>query len=99
MNLLQNIIQNVFGAPATREYPFVKRETFEGARGHITMDPNLCIYCGICAKKCPTNALAVDKDPKSWTLDPFKCIICNACVEVCPKKCIYMNKDHRAPQD
>ena len=97
MNLLRNIFQNLFGTPATRMYPFTKRTPPEGARGHITMNPDVCVYCGICGKKCPSNAIVTEREPKSWTLDPYKCIVCNVCVEVCPKKCIYMSTEHRSP--
>ncbi|MFA5034550.1 MAG: 4Fe-4S dicluster domain-containing protein [Candidatus Margulisiibacteriota bacterium] len=90
VNLLKLIFMNLFRQPATRLYPFVKREPFKGGRFSLDMDPALCIYCGICQRRCPANAIVVSREPKSWTMDPYKCIVCGYCAEVCPKKCIYM---------
>lgn len=94
---IRNILNNMFGTPATRLYPFEKRVPIEGSRSQLKIDPALCIYCGICAKRCPAMALkVVSKDNKSWTLDPYRCILCGYCVEVCPKKCLHMDPDHSA---
>ena len=40
-----------------------------------------CNRCGVCAKKCPTDAIPLS-DPK--TVDTAKCISCMKCVSVCP---------------
>lgn len=97
-DMLSTIIKNLFTGPATRMYPFVKRETFEQVRGQITgIDVDVCIYCGICQRKCPALAITVDKATKTWSLDPYKCIICGVCEEACPKKCLHMDKEYRAP--
>lgn len=87
-DMLGNILKNMVSKPATRMYPVEKREPYKDTRGHIDMDIGNCIFCGICSKKCPSNALTVDRNGKSWEIDPFKCIICSVCTEVCPKKCI-----------
>lgn len=47
-----------------------------------------CIYCGICAKKCPVKAIEVDRNTKSWTLDKAVCLQCGLCAMNCPKKII-----------
>jgi formate hydrogenlyase subunit 6/NADH:ubiquinone oxidoreductase subunit I len=86
--MLGNILKNMVSKPATRMYPVEKRAPFKDTRGHIDMDIDSCIFCGICSKKCPSNAINVSRNDKSWEIDPFKCIICNVCTEVCPKKCI-----------
>lgn len=98
LEMLRPILKNLFHRPATRMYPAVQRETFAAVRGQITgIDADLCIYCGICERKCPALAIRVDKAAKSWTLDPYKCIICNVCVEVCPKACINSTTAYRSP--
>jgi formate hydrogenlyase subunit 6/NADH:ubiquinone oxidoreductase subunit I len=56
--------------------------------GKPTNDPSKCVYCTLCARKCPTEALTVDRAAKTWTLDEEKCIGCGTCVESCPKNCI-----------
>ncbi|MBQ6845882.1 MAG: 4Fe-4S binding protein [Oscillospiraceae bacterium] len=45
-----------------------------------------CVYCTLCAKKCPVEAITVDRDAKTWAVDEEKCIKCGVCVEKCPKK-------------
>ena len=56
--------------------------------GKPTQDPSKCVYCTICAKKCPGEALTVDRAAKTWTLDEDKCVACGTCADVCPKKAI-----------
>ena len=90
-----NVWKNITNRPATRLYPQLPHKTVVGARGHLQNDADICIYCGICQKRCPANALAVTREPKTWTLDPYRCIVCSYCVEVCPKKCLSMNPSHK----
>lgn len=93
-DMIGNIFKNMSSKPATRQYPKESRASFKDTRGHISINIDSCIFCGICSKKCPSNALAVDKNEKSWEIDPYKCIICNVCEEVCPKKCIINNESY-----
>lgn len=58
--------------------------------GKPVQDPNLCVYCTLCAKKCPQEAITVDRAEKTWALDDEKCIACGTCAGVCPKKAIIM---------
>ena len=97
MNLLHNIFKNMGRRPATRLYPAERRAAMPGARGHLVNNVSECIFCGMCQRRCPANALAVTRDPKTWTLDPYRCIICGYCVEVCPKKCLSLEREHRPP--
>lgn len=92
--MLKTIFRNLFGKPATRNYPFIRREAIAGNRGQLECDINACIFCSLCQRRCPANALAVSKPEKSWTLDPYKCILCGYCLEACPKKCLSMNAEH-----
>ena len=55
--------------------------------------PSKCVYCTICAKKCPAGALTVDRAAKTWTLDEDACVGCGTCAEACPKKAILMPGD------
>ena len=92
------IMGNLVTKPATRKYPFEKREPYEKARGCIDADISNCTFCGICQKKCPAGAIKVSKDARSWEIDSYKCIICNVCTESCPKKCILTNESYKAPE-
>jgi formate hydrogenlyase subunit 6/NADH:ubiquinone oxidoreductase subunit I/glycine cleavage system H lipoate-binding protein len=96
---LSTTIKNLFTAPATRAYPFEKREPFPRARGHLEIAIDSCSFCGLCAKKCPARAIEVDRANKQWTLLGFQCIICEACVDVCPKKALEVQNVYRAPQE
>ena len=58
--------------------------------GKPVQDPSKCVYCTICAKKCPVGALTVDRAAKTWTLDEDVCVGCGTCAENCPKKCILL---------
>jgi len=90
LRLAGTTISNLFSRPATLMYPYKPAKVFEKSRGKITIDISLCIYCGICQKKCPTDAINVDKAAKKWQIDRIKCISCGACAEACPKKCLFM---------
>ena len=56
--------------------------------GKSVQDPAKCIYCTICARKCPAGALTVDRKEKTWVLDEDMCVGCGTCAEACPKKAI-----------
>lgn len=58
--------------------------------GKPVNDPARCVYCTLCAKKCPVQALTVDRAAKTWVLDEDKCIACGTCAQACPKNCIIM---------
>lgn len=58
--------------------------------GKPVSDPKKCVYCTLCAKKCPAGALEVDRAAKTWTLDEDKCVGCGTCAEACPKNAIIM---------
>jgi ech hydrogenase subunit F len=88
------IMRSLFSRPATLMYPAVQREYVHGSRGHIVIDINECIFCGLCQRKCPAQALAVEREAKGWEIDRLRCVSCNFCVEVCPKQCLSMEKGY-----
>ncbi len=94
-DMLGNVMRNLTSKPATRKYPFEKRQPFSKSRGQIDIDIETCIFCGICSRKCPSNAISVNKAEKSWEVDHFKCVICSACEDVCPKKSIHMKEEYK----
>ena len=76
------------GSAAEANEPEFKR----GYEVDATPDANLdiCVFCGICAKACPQDAVTVDRENKTWIVDEDKCIHCAICAYKCPKKCIDM---------
>ena len=96
-NLIKNILENLVSKPATRPYPFVKREVPQGSRGQLAIDIEKCTFCTLCQKRCPTEAIAVSRQPQSWSFDPYRCIVCGYCVEGCPTKCLRMEEEHLKP--
>jgi len=91
------VLRSLFKKPATLMYPIRPREWTENTRGRIEIDIENCIFCGICSRKCPTDALAVDKAEKSWTIERMGCIQCSCCVDVCPKKCLVNEAGYTTP--
>ena len=97
LSFMPTVLKNLVSKPATSQYPFVKMDYPDATRGSIYIDVDACIFCGICAKKCPTSVIRVDKSDKSWTIERFGCLACNYCVECCPKKCLKMNQEYTSP--
>lgn len=95
--MTKTVMRSLFSRPATHLYPFEEKRYFPGSRGRIAIRVEACVFCGLCAKKCPTAALAVNRETKTWTIDRLRCVTCNYCVEVCPKKCLAMQEQHGVP--
>lgn len=92
-SILGTLMSGLFGKAATTSYPLKPKVNDPLVRGHIHNDIDSCIFCGICRKKCPTMAIGVNRDEKTWAIERFLCVQCNCCVEVCPKKCLYMKNE------
>jgi len=55
------------------------------------VDPEACNACGICATRCPYQAIRVDKDKKSpAVVNPALCKGCGTCAADCPQDSISM---------
>ena len=54
---------------------------------NITIDPDKCKGCTLCARNCPVGAISgTVKNPH--TIDPAKCIKCGVCIDNCKFKAI-----------
>jgi F420-non-reducing hydrogenase iron-sulfur subunit len=49
------------------------------------IDPEKCQACGICARKCPAEAIIGGKN-LIHVIDQEKCIKCGTCIEACPPR-------------
>jgi ech hydrogenase subunit F len=94
--MTKTVLRSTVRKPATVRYPFQKKVFPEGARGRIQIDIDTCIFCGLCQRKCPTHALTVVKEKKTWAIRRLKCIACGYCVEVCPVSCLSMHRQYSA---
>jgi len=87
---------SLFKKPETVKYPFETKPQPQGLKGHIVLDADNCILCGMCEKSCPTDCITVDKESRTWNIIPFQCIQCGYCTQVCPKKCLAMDPNYWA---
>ena len=60
--------------PGSRPY-----KAWKGSVPDIIVDKSTCVYCGMCALKCPTAAISKD----GQTVDRDKCIGCMRCLAIC----------------
>ncbi len=95
--MVKTALKTVINRPATILYPAEPAKKTPLTRGHITIDESKCISCGTCQRKCPAQALAVDKEAKTWQIDRLRCVVCNSCVDTCPVKCLFMDTQYPAP--
>lgn len=95
--MLKTILASLFKTPATIPFPHAVRREPGPVRGKVVITLENCIFCGICGRCCPSGAIAVDRQEKSWAIDPFGCVQCGYCVESCPKKCLDMNPTLPSP--
>jgi len=79
----KTVVRSLVGKPACKMYPAQPPVFHDRTRGRIEMDAGLCIVCGLCARKCPTGAITVDREKNLWAIDRCRCIQCGACAEGC----------------
>ncbi len=91
------VLRSLFKKPATLMYPVVPREFTPVTKGHIEIDIDNCIFCNLCAKKCPTNAIKVDRNARTWSIERMDCIQCGCCTWSCKKECLTMRPEYTAP--
>lgn len=87
-------LKNLLRKPETKLYPTAPQVYTPRTKGHIKNDIERCILCGLCMRKCPALALAVDKPARSWIIDPFACVQCGACVRACPVSSLTMEPSY-----
>lgn len=90
-------LKNLFQKPATVGYPFAPAVFPERMRGHVEIEAENCILCGMCMRTCPPGAIKVDRAAATWTINRFDCVQCGSCTNACPKKCLKMAVGYTEP--
>ncbi len=97
LTFTRTVMKNLFSRPATTSYPAVPREYPERTRGHVEINIENCIMCGMCMRSCPPGAIEVKRGENTWSINRFDCVQCGYCVEKCPKKCLTIIAGYQAP--
>lgn len=88
----------LFKKPETIQYPAQVKPAPAGLKGHVVIDTGTCILCSLCAKRCPTHAITVDKKgARTWSINRFQCVQCGSCVRECPKGSLAMDTAYTPP--
>ncbi len=110
-SMIGELIKSLFKRPATRRYPFERKEAPERFRSKLYWDPAKCSGCQLCIKDCPANAIeliVIDKVNKRFVMryHSDRCTYCAQCVITCRFKCMDMSNDdwerasvHKEPFD
>ena len=92
MKILPQAIKNIFKKPFTHRYPYEPMILTPGARGDFTWTREKCIFCQICERVCPAEAIKINKEKKVYEMDNGKCVFCGTCEENCPTKAIHFKE-------
>ncbi len=60
--LLPELWRTLFTRPITVRFPFAPLELPSYFRGRVTIEPALCIGCGLCVRDCPASALELERE-------------------------------------
>jgi ech hydrogenase subunit F len=91
-------LRNLFVGPATRRYPDEPCTPVPGARGELAVDIASCVFCGICARRCPCGAIDVSREGKVLAVEHLRCTSCGVCVDACNKRSLSLSPEPLAVQ-
>lgn len=97
LTFAREMLKNLFSPPVTTEYPLKPKKFVPEVRGKVVNNIDNCIFCGMCQRNCPADAITVDRVARTWTINPFSCVQCRGCVDNCPKKCLSMQEHYTEP--
>lgn len=84
--IIKKVIKKKIGNFDYRRIPFSDYfyKDYENLRrtSSLTVE-NTCIGCGLCAEKCPENAIEISNGKPVWVKD--KCAMCLGCLHRCPQ--------------
>lgn len=94
---LKVLVRNILQGPATEAFPLKPAPTPDRLRGRVTMNPDLCVGCGICSHVCTAGAINItpsdDKKGYHYTIWYDSCCLCGNCRYYCPTNAISMTNN------
>lgn len=98
MGFAPTMLKNLFSKPVTKNYPAEPAVYPERSRGHIEIDIETCVLCGLCQKNCPSGSITVDRKAGTWSINRFDCVQCGYCTTICNKKSLKIVPGYQKPQ-
>ena len=92
--MAKTAMKTLLNKPATLKYPAEAAKKTSLSRGHVIIEESKCISCGSCQRICPSQAIIVEREAKTWQIDRLRCVVCRACVDVCPVTCLFMDTQY-----
>lgn len=99
MNFSGTMLKNLFSRPVTVDYPAKPAVYPARSRGHIEINIESCVLCGLCAMNCPSGAIKVDRKEGTWSINRFDCVQCGYCTEKCNKKSLSIVPGYQEPME
>jgi ferredoxin len=84
---------NPFSLPMMRRSLRNLLPHFAGTRGTLEFDLDTCVFCGLCARRCPTVALTCSREDRFFAIEQLRCIACGVCIDLCNKDSLRMSED------
>ena len=87
----------LFHKPATLLYPAEKAVMPKGFRGRLVFYAERCVFCKLCMKDCPSEAIQINKiGEKKYEaiVNLGRCLYCGQCVQSCNKDALEMSTNY-----
>jgi len=97
LKMCKTVVSSLRKKTFCQMYPFQPAKFHTHTRGHIKLDAAKCILCTLCAKRCPTGALEVDRVKGYWQINRYKCIMCIECVHACRPLALITEQQYAPP--
>lgn len=88
-------LRNLFSSPATR---VDARTPDPQARGQLSFDVASCVFCGVCQRRCPSEAIEVSRSERRLAIEHLRCVLCGVCVDACTKHSLSLRPEPFAVQ-